>query len=323
LLPPFFQDRIYALLEAIPEKSLVAAGAHLTNRYRDPSQKAQGFLNAHEALAYTAARLPATFAAVQAVLPHVPFEKVHSVLDMGAGPGTATLAAALHWEHAAQFRLVEGDAFMSAISRQLLEGTPEMGTREFAFDQANLLSLAIENPYDLVILSYVLNELSLIDQGKVLMKAWASTAQGLVIVMPGTPRDYEQLMVVRRLLIEAGAFIAAPCPHHQVCPLSSGDWCHFSTRLARPPFHRKIKDVSLPYEDEKFCYLVALRDPVPRQNMTRVIRKPLHRSGHVTLDLCTADGLQRKTISRRDGEFYKEATKLSWGDPVSLAPVLM
>lgn len=69
----------------------------------------------------------------------------------------------------------------------------------------------------------------------------------------------------------------------------------------------------MPYEDEKFCYLVALREPVSRQNMARVIRKPLRKSGHVILDLCTADGLQRKTVSRRDKEHYKEATKLSLG----------
>jgi ribosomal protein RSM22 (predicted rRNA methylase) len=154
LLPSFFQDRVWALLETIPEKTLVAAGAHLTNRYRDSSLKAQGFVNTQEALAYTATRLPATFAAVQAVLPHVSLKQVHSVLDMGAGPGTATLAAALHWECATHFRLVEGDAFMSTLSRQLLEDASEMSTRKFSFEQANLLSLSIENPYDLVILSY-------------------------------------------------------------------------------------------------------------------------------------------------------------------------
>jgi ribosomal protein RSM22 (predicted rRNA methylase) len=314
LLPNFFQERIHSLLGAIPEKSLVAAGVHLTNRYRDPSQKAQGFSNSHEALAYTATRLPATFAAVQAVLPHVLLEKVNSVLDMGAGPGTATLAAAFHWRLATQFHLIEGDAFMSSISRQLLQNIPEMGSRKFSFDHANLLSFDLSVPYDLVILSYVLNELSLMDQKQVLMKTWKNTAKGLVIVMPGTPSGYQQLMTARHFLIEAGAFIAAPCPHHQACPLSEGDWCHFATRLERPSFHRKIKDVSLPYEDEKFCYLVALREPVSRQNMARVIRKPLRKSGHVILDLCTADGLQRKTVSRRDKEHYKEATKVSWGD---------
>lgn len=43
-------------------------------------------------------------------------------------------------------------------------------------------------------------------------------------------------------------------------------------------------------------------------------RKPLHRSGHVTLDLCTSDGLKRETISKKNKALYKEATKVKWGD---------
>jgi ribosomal protein RSM22 (predicted rRNA methylase) len=52
---------------------------------------------------------------------------------------------------------------------------------------------------------------------------------------------------------------------------------------------------------------------VPRTT-ARVIRKPLQRSGHVLLDLCTANGLKRQTISKRDKEAYKKAVKLDWGD---------
>ena len=46
--------------------------------------------------AYLAARLPATYAAVSAALASVPGDvlaTVHTLLDLGAGPGTATWAA--------------------------------------------------------------------------------------------------------------------------------------------------------------------------------------------------------------------------------------
>jgi ribosomal protein RSM22 (predicted rRNA methylase) len=162
-------------------------------------------------------------------------------------------------------------------------------------------------------LSYVLNEFSADEQSLVLQKSWAAAKEALVIIVPGTPVAYQQLMVLRDQLIGEGAFIAAPCPHHEKCPLKEGDWCHFSTRLPRSSFHREIKNATLAYEDEKYSYLVALRKPLPRTS-ARVIRKPLSRSGHVILDLCASDGLKRQTVSKRNKERYREVTKVVWGD---------
>ncbi len=315
MLPLSFQRRIQSLLETTGDKpSLVAAREQLTERYRSKQGTERGgFISSSEIIAYVAARLPATFASIEAILPHIPLKNISSVLDLGAGPGTAALASALYWPECQKIHLIEGDAFMSEISQSLLKGLPELQHRQVSFQKANLLSVTIEASYDLVLLSYVLNELAAHDQKVILQKAWDSAEKGVIIVVPGTPIGYQHLMVLRDLLIEAGAFIAAPCPHHEECPLKEGDWCHFSTRLLRPSFHRKIKDVSLPYEDEKYSYLVALREPVPRPS-ARIIRKPLQRSGHVTLDFCTPGGIKRQTISRRDKERYRLATKAVWGD---------
>lgn len=315
LLPSSFLQRIQLLLETTSKQSsLVAAREHLTKRYRTKQGMEQrGFTSPAEAVSYVATRLPATFAAVEAVLPHVPLNDISSVLDLGAGPGTAALAVALHWKDCQKFHLVEGDVFMDEISQNLLKDLPEIQHQLFSFQKADLLTLSGDSSYDLVLLSYVLTELETNDQKVVLRKAWEIAEKGLVIVVPGTPIGYQQLMKLRNLLIEWGAFIAAPCSHHEKCPLQEGDWCHFSTRLSRPSFHRRIKTASLPYEDEKYSYLVALRDPVSRPS-ARVIRKPLSRSGHVILDLCTSKGVERRTISKRDKERYGIAAKMVWGD---------
>jgi ribosomal protein RSM22 (predicted rRNA methylase) len=291
----------------------------MTKRYRalEEKQPQAGFVSPFEAIAYVAARLPATFAAVKTVLSHVSLKDVTSVLDLGAGPGTAALAAALHWTHCKNFHLIEGNAFMKGLSETLLKDIPEISGQSFSFQQANLLTVPLGASFDIVILSYVLGELSLENQAHILKKAWEKAKRGIVLVMPGTPSGYRQLMAARNQLIERGAFIAAPCPHQEACPLKTEDWCHFSVRLPRPSFHREIKGVFLPYEDEKFSYLVALREPVSHSSpgaFPRVIRRPLHRSGHVTLDLCTSDGLKRETISKKNKALYKEATKIKWGD---------
>ena len=312
MLPVTLQDRIQSLLKTSELKSsLITARETLTKRYRE--KNGSGFASSTEALAYVAARLPATYAAMQAVLPQVPLKDISSILDLGAGPGTAALAASLQWPDAEKVHLIEGDDFMTEVSQKLLQDLPETNSQTFSFQCANLLTLSLKARFDLVLLSYVLNELSPNDQSDVLKKAWAAAEKGLVIVVPGTPLAYKQLMELRDLLIEEGAFIAAPCPHHEACPLKEGDWCHFSIRLSRPSFHREIKRVTLPYEDEKYSYLIALRNPLVRAQ-ARIIRKPILRSGHVTLDLCTPDGLKRQTISKKDKALYKQATKVVWGE---------
>ena len=113
---------------------------------------------------------------------------------------------------------------------------------------------------DLVVASYALTE---IDDGAlpgVVDALWARAGRGLALIEPGTPRDYARLMTLRQRLIGAGARIALPCPHDRPCPLRAPDWCHFATRLARSRDHKLLKGADAPFEDEKFCYLVALRD---------------------------------------------------------------
>lgn len=313
MLPISVQNNILSLLKTVTSKSsLISARKNLTEGYREPKGIKVGFSNEEEAISYVATRMPATFEAVTTVLNQVPLEEITSVLDLGSGPGTAALAAALRWVQCPHFHLIEGNSFMKGLSEKLLENIPEIAHQNFSFHSDNILNLSDVDTYDLVILSYVLTELSSKEQEALLLKAWEKLKKGLVLVVPGTPQAYKQLMIIRDLLIHKGAFIVAPCPHHKPCPLTGDDWCHFSTRLARPAFHKEIKDVALGYEDEKYSYLVALKEPTERIG-ARVIKRPLKRSGHVILDLCATDGLYRQTVSKKDKD-YKRATKIVWGD---------
>lgn len=92
---------------------------------------------------------------------------------------------------------------------------------------------------------------------------------------------------------------------------------HFAVRLPRTRLHRAAKASDLAYEDEKFSYVVLSRTPGARQ-YSRIIRHPQVRKGHVSLELCTADGVKTVVISRRDGDLYSRARKASWGDVFDL-----
>lgn len=94
---------------------------------------------------------------------------------------------------------------------------------------------------------------------------------------------------------------------------AAGDWCHFSARLERTGEHRRMKQASLGYEDEKFSYVVATReDEQPAE--ARVVRHPMRYSGYTQLMLCGHEGLERVTVTRSQKELYRRAKKTEWGD---------
>ena len=167
--------------------------------------------------------------------------------------------------------------------------------------------------HDLVTLGYVLAELDDSAQRATLERAWAS-GDAVVVVEPGTPAGYRRLLAARERLIELGGTLAAPCPHERACPLAgTDDWCHFAVRLARSAAHRAAKSAELGHEDEKLAYVAVVREPIVRAT-ERVLRHPQLRSGHVLLQLCTPSGIERATVSKRDGERYRRARQISWGE---------
>ncbi|MEU6999665.1 small ribosomal subunit Rsm22 family protein [Nonomuraea sp. NPDC046570] len=78
----------------------------------------------------------------------------------------------------------------------------------------------------------------------------AERAATVVVVEPGTPEGYARVLAARDRLIGLGLRIAAPCPHAGPCPVTAGDWCHFSARLPRTGLHRRLKAAELGFEDD-------------------------------------------------------------------------
>jgi ribosomal protein RSM22 (predicted rRNA methylase) len=95
--------------------------------------------------------------------------------------------------------------------------------------------------------------------------------------------------------------------------MSGDDWCHFSVRLARSRAHMHAKGASVPFEDERFSYLVLARDG-EASGGGRIIAPPEHAKPGVTFRLCTEQGVERHHVARRQGAAYKRIRKLDWGD---------
>lgn len=278
----------------------------------------QAIRSRDDALAYAFTRLPATYAAAIAVfnaLCEICDLEPRSLLDVGAGPGTAAFAASEAFAGLADIRLVEANAHMRQLGSELLTQAARPALRAASYHGSLALRPAGASA-DLVVASYVAGELVPNELASFAQALWAATTQALVVIEPGTPGGYGRIMQIRGLLIGAGAHVAAPCPHERDCPLVAPDWCHFAQRLPRSRDHQQVKGASVPFEDEKFSYLVLSRAPLRRVD-ARVLAPPEVTKSAVTAKLCTAQGVVTDSSARRDGDAYRRRKSWRWGDGVS------
>ncbi len=276
---------------------------------------------AEDALAYALARMPATYAAVAACLNALvetrPGFEPKSLLDAGAGPATAVWAALNCFASLEAFTLLDANPALRDLAIALARESARLSSLRYDLGDARKL-LASAGEADLVVASYVINEIGDSERGPFADALWAKTRDTLLVVEPGTPAGYARIMDLRARLIAQGAHVAAPCPHDEACPLETPDWCHFTQRLQRSRAHKHLKGAELPYEDEKFSYVALTRAPVtPRP--ARILTQPQVTKIAVTAKICAADGLNIVTVPHRDKTAYKRAKKWNWGDGV-IAP---
>ncbi|MEP6828051.1 MAG: small ribosomal subunit Rsm22 family protein [Aestuariivirga sp.] len=261
--------------------------------------------------AYLSTRMPATFAAVSFVLREVtlvqPDFEPSSVLDVGAGPGTASFAAQAAWPSLNHFVLVEQDSRFATLAEIFAKGLlPNHDIR-----RQNLLSAAPQA--DLVTAAYVLAELPEEQAAKAALHLWTQTSHTLIFVEPGTPQGFARIRASRSALLAAGAHMIGPCSHASACPMTGQDWCHFKTRLPRSRTHMHAKGASVPFEDETFSWLAVSHFPATLPK-ARIIGPPSTNKVAVTMRVCDVQGLHDESFASRSKATYNAAKKLKWGE---------
>ena len=269
-------------------------------------------------VAYIHARFPATYAVVDYVLKHEIHNKndVKSVLDLGAGPGTAALAALNHFSLSHATLIEQTPEFTDAASTVLRPCFPDSN---FTFSSESVHNSNFPQA-DLVLLSYLLTEMSERQALNVYEGSLKATKAYNLVVLPGTSTAFKLLLQLRSLAIVLGYRVLAPCPHMRACPMAQNadQWCHFRQRLSRSRAHQDIKKGTMGYEDEPYCYLlVASAEESEMNAQGRVINAPRHRPGHVYVDVCSPSGsIETKCVTKKDKAEYKSAKDLAWGNKV-------
>lgn len=316
LLPPALRQAMARLIERESSKTIAAKSQALSKRYRGGRDSSDAVRDDADAATYVAARMPATYAAMASALSrvgeHAPGFAPVSLLDVGAGPGTASFAAAEQWPLLQQVTMVERNPLMLAAAQALRENASALALRDAAMIAGDLTVIDTSRRHDLVLMGYAVAEIPGTALTRALDALWCACAGILVIVEPGTPEGFARILQCRSHLLNLGARIVAPCPGDYPCP---NDWCHFAVRLPRSKSHMRAKNATVPFEDEKFSYLAAVRESIAISPATaRLVAEPRMSKPGVSLRICTGGEISERFAARRDKPAYKQAAKSKWGD---------
>jgi len=233
------------------------------------------------------------------------------VLDLGAGPLSATIGLAL--VHGAigpsvaldQSRTVLDDG--TALLRRLL---PDASMRTLTGDMRGLSSRDLAGPFDVVFIANALNEMGDARKGQggrftVVERALSLLDDDgvLIIVEPATRVHTRALQALRDEIVMAfGPVVRAPCPSSlRKCPLNDtrGDWC-FADLPWTPPraFAALERGAGLHNPVLQTSYLVVGR-PQPIVDGARIIGGRMQDGVVERRYLCTSSG--RVTAVARGG----------------------
>lgn len=321
-LPVELRTMSERVAQGISGNEMAESARSLSHKYMAGSGTGKSLLTEEkEAVVYSLMRMPATFGAVASALEQICQVSdfvPRSLLDVGAGTGAGSWAANSYFL-LDSIVCLERERAMEKVGKSFMEESTEAVLKNANWIRIDLAEdFGGSYPSDLVIASYVLNEMNEADRLEVVEKMWENTKEMLLIVEPGTPVGSANIRSIRDYLLSKGAYMVAPCPHSDKCPVVGDDWCHFTCRVQRSKLHKLVKDGDAPYEDEKFSYIAFSRTPCKLPS-GRIMRHPMVQKGRIDLTLCQGNGqIKQVGIQKKDGEAYKIAKKSVCGDAFSV-----
>src|ERR1700726_1749718 len=160
-LPAELKAALDAKLHGLSRNDAAERAALISKTYRDGGNSG-AIRSKTDALAYALARMPATYAAVTASLnalrEAIPEFAPKSLLDVGAGPGTATWAAAEAFSSLQDFTLLDANPALRTLALELSRDSMRLLDIRYQRGEARAALAACE-PTDLVVASYMIGEI--------------------------------------------------------------------------------------------------------------------------------------------------------------------
>ncbi len=253
--------------------------------------------------------LPVNALKIKALVNNLPLDtlkKTKRILDLGSGPGTASLGFLLSqpgW--AGDITLIDQNKPILkdglSILRRVAEDRVTLRSHIANITQSKLIKPG-SKPFDLIFIANALNEISdlskrarLINQ---LIKHHLSPHGRIIIVEPALRRQTRELMELRNLLVEHDINIHAPCLHQAACPMLAAnkrDWCHAYWNWEQPRLIKKMDQlVGIKKDYLKASYLVLGHDtPTHDPSHWRIVSGALNSNGKSERLLCGEQALPK------------------------------
>lgn len=313
-IPDILENAIEEKLNHVKLTELKQYASHLSEKYMYQERTGDTLLNTElEALAYSIMRMPATYGAVYTALKHT-LERIdgniQSVVDIGAGTGAATWAISELLD-TKDIQCFEREQVMLELGRSFMSQNPKL--KDISWKYMDIVEDDLNVKADLVVTSYMLNEIKPESRKDVINKLIKSSNHLILIIEPGTPEGFKNIKEVQKTAIENSLHIVAPCTFQDICPLPDEDWCHSIVRMERTKVHKVLKNADLPYEDEKFSYIAISKENYNNMGI-RILRHPMIEKGKITLKVCHNGKIEDMIITKKDKELFKMVKKKKCGD---------
>ncbi len=258
---------------------------------------------------------------------------VARIIDLGSGPGTASIAFLLNlmtpeWKTKIPSKIeitlvdqnLETMSDGKALLEEIAESFPALRGRVFVRKvKSEWKKFRPDNEEtSLILLGNVLNE-SFREEAENVLKGLSkllerSKGSGILFLEPADQRSSQLLSQVRdfffheEIIPRKPSALWGPCLHAGACPLASGrDWCHFSVKTEIPGkwFHFFGKSLGREREWLKFSYLwiasPAAAAETPKESERLVVSDPL--SGRNSKDpkevlVCEPDHVRRLPLQK-------------------------
>ncbi len=332
---PLVLDAIRQLLDkkGLPQSRLAQVVSDLSRLFtKQRIELSRSYLeDPATVMAYLSYFVPVNLSKIQVLLDEMPTDPLQeriSVLDLGSGPGTGSLAVLDWWhqqKHTGALNVVAVDSSPAALGQasQLWTGychmaditTARFQRHEGDLEQAAWLTQVRPHaPFDLIILANSLNELyvgvkdPIAARTNFMAEALSLLAPSgtMMILEPALRETSRALHHVRdRLLQEKRCTVFSPCLHENRCPalVSLYDWCHEERAWEPPPSIQEIdKEVGFIKDALKFSYLLLRKDGKTiverRPDVYRVVSELRELKGEKRAWLCNEQG--RHEVGRQD-----------------------
>lgn len=235
-----------------------------------------------------------------------------SVLDYGAGPGTATFAATSVLGRSFALTAVDSSAGMRSLASRLLEPLRQFGTLTRCTVESSdvfFTRRSTDNPFDLIVASHVLNEFPADRQQALIGDFLKHLAPGgtMVLLESALPAQTRELMSLRDWALNQDMSLQVhfPCTHRAACPMlaDAGNWCHAPLSWNPPHLVRQI-DALTGFNKHRLKYsaVILSRRNVPLADgfAYRVVAPPeSSKAGH-TATLCGPEWYGLAKLGKRD-----------------------